>query len=140
MSLKNGIVAIKSGETISEVAEISLLKPFAHSGEIVYCANTKWPMLAGCKLMPQLAVLPQKRVWSKQLSMPEMCALIIQEAPGVVALTNNEEIQESLINWLGANYNLVGATDYLKVYHRKPQITPASFSSSVKGGVSAGFN
>lgn len=99
--------ALARSRTIRESAEVRELAKGEASAGWVFTDRVIYAFHAGRLVPPELAVIPQKRIWSGQISAEEIVAVLGRYEPRDILLLHRWTDQPLLKVYLAAHYDLI---------------------------------
>jgi hypothetical protein len=97
---------IRQSPRVEDSVLVAEMRRHAWRTHWVYTRDTIYPFHAGLVVLPELAVLPTKRFWSRQITDEQLWTMVMRYRPEQLLLTD-AEVTHSARRFIESGYNLV---------------------------------
>lgn len=128
LTIVTSIKTLRGSDRLADSEDLRLVASTVPPDAIVYCSDTKFIFLAGRRFVPELTVLPQKRVWSGELGRRggDVLSILKAHQPTAVIVTSNAELIAEWKVWLQREFVFIAKSDTIQIYLRSSPSIPAS--------------
>ncbi len=119
------LMRFRAAEKIEESILIKTLRQHGKESDFMYTQMRAQAFHAGIPLVPESAIIPQKRRWAHQFSDNELVAHLLIKRPQLLLLTQSQAESATFLDLL-SNYSIISSNYWWALYREKPrgQSTP----------------
>lgn len=126
--LSSDVDRLQSRERIESSNLLAKMRPFASRTHWAFAFDTIYTFHAGLLVPPEIAVLPSKRFWSRQITMDQVLGYLKQYQPEQILLSDTP-LEKPWEEYLGRHYTQVYADEQYRLFVAKPLIGPQATNS-----------